>query len=32
MTDTPPDRLASHPKSPFYDAALLERVRATPKP
>ena len=24
-TDTPPDRLASHPKSPFYDAALLER-------
>jgi len=25
MTDTPPDRLASHPKSPFYDAALLER-------
>ena len=24
-TGTPPDRLASHPKSPFYDAALLER-------
>ena len=25
MTDTPPDRLAANPKSPFYDAALLER-------
>ena len=25
MTDTPPDRLSSHPKSPFYDASLLER-------
>ncbi len=25
MTETPPDRLASHPKSPYYDAALLER-------
>ena len=25
MTDTPPDRLASHPKSPYYNAALLER-------
>jgi len=25
MSDTPPDRLASHPKSPFYDPALLER-------
>ena len=25
MPDTPPDRLASSPKSPFYDEALLER-------
>jgi len=25
MTDTPPDRLCANPKSPFYDAALLER-------
>ena len=25
MTDTPPDRLSANPKSPFYDAALLER-------
>ncbi len=25
MTDTLPDRLASNPKSPFYDGALLER-------
>jgi len=25
MTDTPPDRLSNDPKSPFYDAALLER-------
>jgi hypothetical protein len=25
MTDTPPDRLATNPKSPFYDAAVLER-------
>ena len=25
MTDAPPDRLASHPKSPYYNAALLER-------
>ena len=25
MTDTPPDRLATNPKSPFYDEALLER-------
>ena len=25
MTDTPPDRLAVSPKSPFYDEALLER-------
>lgn len=25
MTDTPPDRLASNPSSPFYDEALLER-------
>ena len=25
MTDTPPDRLASNPDSPFHDAALLER-------
>ncbi len=23
--DTPPDRLAANPKSPFHDAALLER-------
>ena len=23
--DTPPDRLATNPKSPFHDAALLER-------
>ncbi|MGA8278158.1 MAG: DUF3297 family protein [Rhodanobacteraceae bacterium] len=23
--DTPPDRLATDPKSPFHDAALLER-------
>jgi hypothetical protein len=23
--DTPPDRLSNNPKSPFYDAALLER-------
>jgi len=25
MTDTPPDRLAASPDSPFHDAALLER-------
>ena len=25
MTDTPPDRLAADPDSPFHDAALLER-------
>ena len=25
MSDTPPDRLAANPKSPFYDEALLER-------
>ncbi|MDJ0389231.1 DUF3297 family protein [Roseomonas sp. E05] len=25
MTDTPPDRLSSNPRSPYYDAALLER-------
>ncbi len=25
MTDTLPDRLSNNPKSPYYDAALLER-------
>ena len=25
MADTPPDRLASQPSSPYYDAAILER-------
>ncbi|MFM9976589.1 MAG: DUF3297 family protein [Sphingomonadaceae bacterium] len=25
MTDSPPDRIAAHPSSPFHDAALLER-------
>ena len=25
MTDTPPDRLASNPNSPFYDAEVLDR-------
>ncbi len=25
MTDTPPDRLATNPKSPFHDATLLAR-------
>ena len=25
MTDTPPDRISADPKSPFHDAALLER-------
>jgi hypothetical protein len=25
MTDTPPDRLSNNPKSPYYNAALLER-------
>jgi len=24
-TTVPPDRLATHPRSPHYDAALLER-------
>lgn len=24
MTDTPPDRLAADPRSPFHDAALLD--------
>jgi hypothetical protein len=24
-TDTPPDRLSSNPRSPHYDAAILER-------
>jgi Protein of unknown function (DUF3297) len=24
-TDTPPDRLSTDPRSPFYDAAVLER-------
>ena len=24
-TDTPPDRLSNHPKSPFYNEAALER-------
>ncbi|PHK96098.1 glutathione peroxidase [Pseudoroseomonas rhizosphaerae] len=24
-TDTPPDRLSSNPKSPYYDAAAMER-------
>ncbi len=25
MTETPPDRLASNPKSPWFDAELLQR-------
>jgi hypothetical protein len=25
MTDTPPDRLATNPKSPYHDATLLAR-------
>ena len=25
MTDTPPDHLCNDPRSPFYDAAALER-------
>ncbi len=25
MSDTPPDRLSANPKSPFHDAAALER-------
>ncbi|HRD27159.1 MAG TPA: DUF3297 family protein [Caulobacter sp.] len=25
MSDTPPDRLATNPRSPYYDAAVLER-------
>jgi hypothetical protein len=25
MSDAPPDRLSADPKSPYYDAALLER-------
>jgi hypothetical protein len=25
MTDTPPDRLALNPRSPYYDAAALDR-------
>ena len=25
MTDAPPDRLALNPRSPFHDAAILER-------
>ena len=25
MSDTPPDRLATNPKSPFYDSAVLDR-------
>jgi hypothetical protein len=25
MSDTPPDRLASNPSSPFYDAEVLNR-------
>ena len=25
MTDTPPDRLSNNPKSPHYNASLLER-------
>lgn len=25
MSDTPPDRLCTNPRSPFYDEALLER-------
>lgn len=25
MTDTPPDRLSNDPRSPYHDAAVLER-------
>lgn len=25
MSDSPPDRLATNPRSPFHDAAVLER-------
>jgi Protein of unknown function (DUF3297) len=25
MNDSPPDRLSTHPSSPHYDAAILER-------
>jgi Protein of unknown function (DUF3297) len=25
MSDTPPDRLSSNPKSPYYDEAVLQR-------
>lgn len=25
MSDAPPDRLSNNPKSPYYDAAVLER-------
>ncbi len=25
MTDTPPDRIAAHPRSPFHNAEALER-------
>lgn len=25
MTDTPPDRLSTNPRSPYFDQALLER-------
>jgi hypothetical protein len=25
MTDSPPDRLATNPASPYYDAAMLDR-------
>lgn len=25
MSDTPPDRLATNPRSPYHDAAILER-------
>ena len=25
MSDTPPDRLATNPKSPYYDEAILSR-------
>ncbi|MDO8295598.1 MAG: DUF3297 family protein [Caulobacter sp.] len=25
MSDTPPDRLATNPRSPYHDAAVLER-------
>lgn len=25
MSDTPPDRLSANPRSPYYDATLIER-------